>query len=1101
MLFLEFRPITRGRLRRSRVTFLWLAGAALLGYAFTMSGSAFPGRSAAWIAWASGLDVREEPVRPLLTALGRLAASLPWGTLALRLNALAVIAGALMAGWAYKLVWFLVFEMMREDSAVTHAPRNARFGGMVAAAAVATSLPVWQAATRFGPEIFDAAGLMACAYTLTVYSRSQKIGWLLLFGALCGAGMAESHRFLLAAPFLAAAAVITEWKIEWCRIGRLTAAAAAALLLFVGVHGWAAHGMLRADGVTPDAAALLRVAVLVFRDQLENMTGVFPRQLWFPVLVLGVVSAGLSFFAAFRTLDNRRSWSLLILSVVLTVFAGLMLCNVSFTPWGVMASRGAVPAVTYALSGLGIGLLAASWRALAVLADPLDTEVPREFGEVGGAAAEEEGDAEEEPPPQVFAAGRALALLAVPALCGMIALGAARNARGLVRDRGGFADRAADAALEGLDGRSWIVSNGILDPHLLIRAHEKRIPVRLICPYRAREPRYVARLVTAFANDPSLSERTRLKARSLGNFSLHLFIDDLFAGEQDIGRRAVCMGVPDLWYAAEWTPVPERLFFGGRRSVNPGEGIAALRAHEAFWQAWKPFAEAGDGEPRQLAFRYRKALRQHLSLTANNLGVMLDDLGKPEEAFTAYLQARAFWPENISTLLNLFELVSRGFHPEMKDAVEAQLRRKVENPSDRYGLWSLSRFFGYVRNYGLFVRMGWAWAISSSPGSVLAGLRGAYAVQEDEEKRAALTTLMASVHALRGDYAKSAEEYRRALEHDPRNTAAISGLTRLALQRNTVEDARRILEQGEASGVPERQLRLDWAALYLAAGDLPRARVLLQDLAEAADATPMTLAMLAMVMIEQQESASVEAKLLPKLAKAGSGADAYFAQVIQGRIWQGKGKAGYSNARLCFHRASLLRPDVHALQEVLLKLDVALEDQKAAEAHALTVLRRFPEHPFANYIMGSIRLEQGEYGDAETYLARSVAAPEPALAALNNYAQALCRIRKLERAEAVARQATARAPARYEGWGTLAYVLAVGGRAAEAEEALARARAIQPADPRLCLVDGMLALARGDGAGALRAAAALEAASGLSPADRREARRLRAEAGRIGTAR
>jgi len=416
-------------------------------------------------------------------------------------------------------------------------------------------------------------------------------------------------------------------------------------------------------------------------------------------------------------------------------------------------------------------------------------------------------------------------------------------------------------------------------------------------------------------------------------------------------------------------------------------------------------------------------------------------------------------------------------------------------------LWSLSRFFGYVRNYGLFVRMGWAWAISSSPGSVLAGLRGAYAVQEDEEKRAALTTLMASVHALRGDYAKSAEEYRRALEHDPRNTAAISGLTRLALQRNTVEDARRILEQGEASGVPERQLRLDWAALYLAAGDLPRARVLLQDLAEAADATPMTLAMLAMVMIEQQESASVEAKLLPKLAKAGSGADAYFAQVIQGRIWQGKGKAGYSNARLCFHRASLLRPDVHALQEVLLKLDVALEDQKAAEAHALTVLRRFPEHPFANYIMGSIRLEQGEYGDAETYLARSVAAPEPALAALNNYAQALCRIRKLERAEAVARQATARAPARYEGWGTLAYVLAVGGRAAEAEEALARARAIQPADPRLCLVDGMLALARGDGAGALRAAAALEAASGLSPADRREARRLRAEAGRIGTAR
>jgi hypothetical protein len=53
MLFLEFRPITRGRLRRSRVSFWLLTLAALALYAATAPDYAFPGPSAAWIAWAA----------------------------------------------------------------------------------------------------------------------------------------------------------------------------------------------------------------------------------------------------------------------------------------------------------------------------------------------------------------------------------------------------------------------------------------------------------------------------------------------------------------------------------------------------------------------------------------------------------------------------------------------------------------------------------------------------------------------------------------------------------------------------------------------------------------------------------------------------------------------------------------------------------------------------------------------------------------------------------------------------------------------------------------------------------------------------------------
>ena len=1093
MLFLEFRPVTRGRLRRSRVSFLILSLAALALYGWTAVTYAFPGVSAAWIAWAAGLEVSEVPTHPLLTLLGQWVAGVPYFSLALRLNLLAVAAGALVVGLVYKIVWFLIYEMMREESAVMHASRNARFGGGVAALAVAVSLPVWQAATRFRPEIFDVALLLACLHLLTVYARSQKVFWLLLFGLLYGAGVAESPLFIAAAPVMAAFAVITEWKLSWCRVGRLFVTAWLSLLVLVVIHYLSARSFASGQGAEPTAREIVSVVVAVLRDQFDGISAMLPQRLWFPVIVLGIGSAGLSFFAAFRTLDNRRSWSLYILSLVLTSFALLLLFNVPFSPWGVVAPQGVIPAATYTLTGMGIGLLAASWRALAVLNDPLDVDVPVDT------EPNSEGhlDPLSEAPPVVVAASRGTGLLLVPVLVGMIGISGVLNGRRHLADEGAFADRAADGVLEGLQGRTWVVANGMIDANLLIRAHERGSVIHLLCPYRVQGKKYKEHVLRTVMADQSFTENAKLRAESLLNFNFHVFIDDLFAMDDAIGNKAVCMGLPDIWYGAGWVPVPERLFFGGVKTVDGLKGRDLMTPHKAFWEAWAPFLTAAEGSPQQLSYRHRAALRRHLAFLANNLGVTLDDLGNPEQAFDAYQKARAIFPDNISALLNVFEMISRGYHVELKDAVDQQLRRKIENVRERYPLWSLSRYYGYVRNVDLFVKMGWSWALSSSPGSVLAGLRSAYSLQQDDEKRAALTSMMASIYEMRGDYVQSAVEYKKALQRDPKNTFAISGLARLALQQSVVEDARKVLEAGEAAGAPKRQLRQDWAALYLVAGDLPRARVVLQELSEEPDASPMALAMLAMVMIEQQDAAAVETKILPRLAKATEGKDAYFVQVIQGRVWQNKGKSGYKNARLCFQRAAMIRPDVQALTDVLLMLDVALEEQKAAEAHALSILRQRPDQPYANFIMGSIRLEQGQYGDAETYLRRSTSGATPTLAALNNYAQVLCRIRKLEEAEKVARQAVERTPGRYEGWATLAFVLAEKNAPDHAAEALAKARRINAEDTRLSLVEALIAVKRGDPDTAEIAIAAVRNESGLSVADRRELKSLRDEIARL----
>jgi predicted Zn-dependent protease len=248
--------------------------------------------------------------------------------------------------------------------------------------------------------------------------------------------------------------------------------------------------------------------------------------------------------------------------------------------------------------------------------------------------------------------------------------------------------------------------------------------------------------------------------------------------------------------------------------------------------------------------------------------------------------------------------------------------------------------------------------------------------------------------------------------------------------------------------------------------------------------------MLAMVMIEQKDVASVEVSVLPRLVKSAGGNDSYFALVVQGQIWQHKGKDFYRNALVCFQRAALFRPDVQALQDVILMLVVAMENQSAAEARALAILRLRPEHPFANFVIGSIRLEQGQYGDAEAYLRRSTTGPAPTLAAQNNFAQALCRLRKLDEAERVARKNSETAPERYEVWSTLALVLTAGDKFDAAAAALAKAHALNNTDSRVFLVDGLLAVRRGDLAAAEKARGAIGPDVPLSIADRRDLNNL-----------
>ena len=1055
-MLMPFRPITNGRLRRARWFALGVFLVALAIYGLTALHYAFPGRSAALITFVSGLNVIEVPERPMLRWLGSAMTSLRFASLPFRLNLCSAVAAAFTLAWLYKIIWFFVFENMREESAVTKASRASIFGALVVVIAAGTNLAFWYGATRFNSGIFDVAMVVGCIHMICVYGRSEKIFWPALIGLVAGLCAAESSLFIAASPLIIVIFVITEWKQSWYRMSRLFMSGFCAFTSFALTHWLSAKAFLKAAGEAPEGQALLSVVVSVFRAQLAYISTVLPRVSWFLVLAFGVGFAVVCFFTILRSLDNRRSWMLFVVKLILTLLSIVIVFNLPVSVWGIATRSGVIPVFSSLLAASAVALLVVAWKAQAVMDDPRDEMEPIEDDD------DYNDEVLEGEKPVVYNCMRVCGVFIAPLLIALIVVGALLNLRSLIRDNGSFIDAAAKHMVENLGERRWVVSNGLMDHHILIAAEQLGKEVVLLAPYRLRDKYYSRNLCRIVQGDDSFSEKEKEWATSLINYNLHMFINDFFSAQQDSESMAVCMGIPDIWYESGKVPVPELLCYGGSDAAENVDGKKLYALHNQFFASYPDLNAMNSDNFSKLTRGYISALRKHLAFVANNLGVILDELDMQEQAFAAYEKALDLFPGNVSALLNRFEIVSRGLYPEKRDLVEKQLNEKIRSIENKYPLWALNRYFGYVRNYELFVGMGWEWAVSSSPGSVIAGLRRTYAVEKDSVRRRNLTAVMAAVYEMKGDTDKSRNYYEELIAADPRNAVALSGLVRLSLRDGGIEEARKILEQGVENGASARNLRKDWAALYLMAGDISMARTTLQAMADEPEADSMTIAMLAMVMIEQGEFAVVESKVLPRLVKKEKTADNYFVLVIEGRIYQMKGPKWFSKARKKFQRAFALRPDVAALRDIIFRLDVAMEDRLAAEAHAVEILRINPDHPAANFFMGSVALEEGDYGRAEGYLKRAADAPEPSVDALNNYAQLLCRIKRTDLAVRIARRAVALAPERYEVWSTLSYILLDTGDLAEASQALVKASSLNKTDKRLFIIDGLIALKRGD---------------------------------------
>jgi hypothetical protein len=203
-------------MHRTRV-WLGASGAALIAgaiYARTLAPGVVAGDGGELTLAARDLGIAHPPGYPLWVLLAHAATWVPWGDLAVRVNALSALLAALAVG----AVWLLAAR------SGLRAP-----GCAAASAAFAFSVPVWRSAV--GAEVYSLAALLFVVMAhLALEARSRRAGSLrrqALFFFAAGLSMV-AHQTLLFPAVLLGAWVLARTP----RPGRLLAALGMALLGF-----------------------------------------------------------------------------------------------------------------------------------------------------------------------------------------------------------------------------------------------------------------------------------------------------------------------------------------------------------------------------------------------------------------------------------------------------------------------------------------------------------------------------------------------------------------------------------------------------------------------------------------------------------------------------------------------------------------------------------------------------------------------------------------------------------------------------------------------------------------------------------------------------
>ena len=976
---------------------------AFLLFLSTLAGGAYPGQSALLVAERTGLFPSLAPNSPLWhfigTILARIGAS---GAVAWRLNLFSAVCGALSIWLVYGLMNQLVLLFI-DDAIIAdrRAAWAARIAGTTTALFLMFSIPFWIVSNRAHTGGLDLLMLLIAARLILQYLLAGRMRDAIIFSFFYGLGIVESATFITAAPVFGIVLLVGIWRHESLRFTSVITLVGAALLGLAAYlpTAWAFYG---SEGyVLREYGSFFDIIWFMWRDQFALISRSLPREGWLIILFMTVVPWLAALSVAKRALNDERDWSFYLLHMVMTGLAIAILLNAEFSPWGMMG-YGRILVTPYLLTATVFGYVAAYWFLL--------------FANRGV----EEGRA------TPFVRNVPGTLLAV-ALVGLALWAPFRNVSMADARPSRTVNAMAEEVVRSLDGCTWLVTDGSIDQHLLVAAHRLDVPLQLLNINGGRSSVYMSYLEGKF-DDPRM--------KNLLRFGIRHILYDWMKNDPDICSNLAVMNEPDLWVAAGYVAVPNKLIFLGAPQQEADEAETLLASHRAYWDRFlgisaDPFE---DGSP--LARWWRNMVR-HNGMIANNLGVYLEDVGDVDGAAAAYNASREIDADNISALLNLYGMVQNGHIEDPDGSFAAAVDLIEEEQKGRFRIWSLSRYYGYVRLPEAFARLGWTWANSGRAGLGLAEMKKAMALLPDS-KHDAVRRLMADVYLSQQKPGESREIYEDILTRTPNDPAALLGMYRVSMRSGDLDAALSYLERAAKTEADSTKIGIEKSAVLLLQGKGDQARELLEELLRLNPDSVRGWRLLAEVLLELKQKSAME-RCLRRLEDK-EGYDGYNLSIMRGRLAMDDGdvEAAYG----FFEKALLRRPKNVQLLEWFVEMDMKFRMLGKARKHVMALLRLKPTSALGHYVLGSMQVADGDLALAESSLRQSLSL-RGSDAAHNDLAWVLMLVNRLGEAEEHVRQALKMNPDSGAAWDTLGSVLLRQMRYKEATEALERALALK----------------------------------------------------------
>lgn len=983
-------------------------------YLLTLSPGAYPGESSRTIVQYSGLDPFPALAHPVYSLAAQVLAAIPLGALEVRLNVFNAICAALCAWLVYLIGSRIPHDRTFEEvMARFSAPFVQTFSGVVSALLFAFAIPIWIVATRAHTASLDLLLLLSSFYMLIMFGNTGKFGWACAASVVWGLGITEFATCIILAPLFGAAAIYYLWRAGQLRVSTVMALAGCGLgglTIYLVYAAWYCTTPAYEWRMFKGYGDVLKYILL---GQYHMITGGLPKHGWLTVWIVTFVPWLIVF--AFRLPGSksgtRGAWlGSYMLNGVLSVIALLILFNGRLSPWTMTGGRPLL-VTPYVFFAMWAGYLAGYWYIAVGHENRRDQEWAK-------------------------AARRGFRFVFLPLVLIAVLVGAIRNVREADGRSGRLVSRFGDEVIKSLEGRTWLVSNGILDDQLVLAARRQGVDLHVLnaVPFGSANA-YTRYLATLF-------DEPRLK--SMARIGLAPLMGELMATREDTPDLFAALAQSDMWYSGGFVPVPNKTLFLGVRADDPKpDPSQELAKHEAFWKNYgEPLRKLAKNDDVTPAAPWNRWIVSHISRVANNFGVYLEETGRSDDAFVAYREALLLETNNISALMNMHALAKREERPDFQ-RLDDELNKYLKSmQATGRRMWSVSQVYGYIRSAEFYASRGWAWAMSGKPNLAASDMK--YAT-ELSGKQDSLQLSLGRMYFTQDMPEESGAAYLSVLKKDPDDQNALLGMLMVSMRKNDLDAARGYVSRLEDLKAPPLILEMHKATIEALSGNYAEAKDLLAHVVQDQPDHVQAWAALASVALELDDKATLDAALeklrvmrvLPSSIRLTI---AHIALVRNDR----------PSARHQLNELLRFQPGHVQALEMILRLDIYDRKRDLAEQHVQQLVSADRKNAFGNFFLGILQASHGDDALAEASFRVSLS-QQRTTETLNELSWLLAKRGSYDEARTLVKESLAMVSENGSAWDTLGYIHLNTGNIEEAERAFQEALRLKPGDPEVVL--------------------------------------------------